>query len=278
MPEGRPVPRMVKADLAAASVLRMHAESAFVIDVERGFFREMNRYFRGGPGRQVAPPGFERLPAGALTSGMVVANTELDLTDGHVYWEHPSWPGALNSPMVNDPLDSTVVRLSRTATVMRPYTVTEFNHPWPSDWDCEGLPIASAYASFQDWSALIVYTFEPKNRPGYQGFVGDGFDISHHPVKMPQMMAGALMYLRGDVAPARETVARTYSRDQVEESIRLPLYESPYYTPGFPLQLALEHGMRIGSFDGPATGAAREPRRNPIVSDTGQLAWYTTSP
>jgi hypothetical protein len=276
VPEGRPVPRMAKADWAAASVLRMHAESAFVIDVEQGFFREMNRYFREDLGVRSLLLGSSDYLQEHSNYGMVLANTELDLTDGHVYWEHPSWPGALNSPMVNDPLASTVVRLSRTATALRPYTVTEFNHPWPSDWDCEGLPIASAYAAFQDWSALIVYTFEPKGRPGYQGYVGDAFDISHHPVKMPQMMAGALLYLRGDIAPARETVTRTYSRAQVEESIRLPLYESPYYTPGFPLQLALEHRMRIGSFDGPPTGAKSESRHNPIVSDTGQLAWYTT--
>jgi len=93
---------------------------------------------------------------------------------------------------------------------------------------------------------------------------------------MPQMMAGALMYLRGDVASARSTIVRTYSRRQVEESIRLPNYEAPYYTPGFPLQLALEHRMRIGSFDGPPTASYAEPRANPIRSDTGQLAWYTT--
>jgi hypothetical protein len=106
--------------------------------------------------------------------------------------------------------------------------------------------------------------------------VGDAFDISHHPVTLPQMMAGALMYLRGDVASARETVVRTYTRRQVEESIRLPNYEAPYYTPGFPLQLALEHRMRIGSFEGPATARYPEPRADPIRSDTGELAWYTT--
>lgn len=236
----------------------------------------MNRYFRDELEVRSLILGSSDYLQEHSNYGMVLANTELDLTDGHVYWEHPSWPGAVNSPMVNDPLDSTVVRLSRAATAVRPYTVTEFNNPWPSDWDCEGLPVAAAYGALQDWSALIVYTFEPKDHPGYEGYVGDAFDISHHPVKMPQMMAGALLYLRGDVAKARETVTRTYSRGEVEESIRLPLYESPYYTPGFPLQLALEHRMRIGSFDGPKTARYSEPRRNPIVSDTGQLAWYTT--
>lgn len=273
---GAPLPRMVKAQWAAASPLRMETESAFIIQTEQSFFREMRRYLRDELGVKSLLLGSSDYLQEHSNYGMLLANTELDLTDGHVYWEHPNWEGAVNTPMVNDPLASTVARLSRAATSLRPYTVTEFNNPWPNDWDCEGLPIAAAYASFQDWSALVVYSFEPKVSPAYKGSVGDAFDISHHPVKLPQMMAGALMYLRGDVASAHSTVIRTYSRRQVEESIRLPSYEAPYYTPGFPLQLALEHRMRIGSFDGPPTSPFAEPRANPIRSDTGQLAWYTT--
>jgi hypothetical protein len=273
---GGALPRMMKSQWAAASPLRMETESAFIIATEQSFFREMRRYLRDELGVKSLLLGSSDYLQEHSNYGMVLANTELDLTDGHVYWEHPNWEGAVNTPMVNDPLASTVVRLSRAATSLRPYTVTEFNNPWPNDWDCEGLPIAAAYAAFQDWSAVMVYSFEPKVSPGYQGSVGDAFDISHHPVKMPQMMAGALMYLRGDVASARSTIVRTYSRRQVEESIRLPNYEAPYYTPGFPLQLALEHRMRIGSFDGPPTASYAEPRANPIRSDTGQLAWYTT--
>ena len=39
-----------------------------------------------------------------------------------------------NTPKVNDPLRSTVVRLSRTAVAGKPYTVSEFSHPFPNDW------------------------------------------------------------------------------------------------------------------------------------------------
>jgi hypothetical protein len=70
-------------------------------------------------------------------------------------------------------------------------------------------------------------------------------------------------------------VTRTYSEEQVMESRRLPHSEGPYFTPGFPLALPLEHEVRIGSLDGAPTEkfAAADP--NPIVSDTGQLSWYT---
>ena len=59
----------------------------------------------------------------------------------------------------------------------------------------------------------------------------------------------------------------------------LPSTERPYFTPGFPLWLSLEHEVRISSFDGPATqSAAGGAAPNPIRSDTSQLTWYHSAP
>jgi hypothetical protein len=58
----------------------------------------------------------------------------------------------------------------------------------------------------------------------------------------------------------------------------IPSTERPYYTPGFPLDLPLEHEVRISSLDGPATLPFPEaPVPDPILSDTRQLAWYHSS-
>jgi hypothetical protein len=178
--------------------------------------------------------------------------------------------------MVNDPLNSTVVQLSRTAFTGKPYTISETNHPFPNDWAAEGIPILAAYGSFQDWDAIIMYTFEPKRDPNWKPYIGDPFDISLDPVRMTQMAAGALTFLRGDVRPAGETVARTYSKDQVLDSRRLPRTEQPYFTPGFPLSLPLRHAVRIQSLDGEPTAKFAAVDANPIRSDTNQLAWYTS--
>jgi len=206
---------------------------------------------------------------------MLASLSKLDILDGHVYWEHPGSPPPLNTPMVDDPLHSTVVQLSRTAFAGKPYTVSETNHPFPNEWASEGIPILAAYGSFQDWDAIVVYTFEPKLAADSKPYVGDPFDISLDPVRMTQMAAGALMFLRGDVRPAQQTVDRTYSNRQVIESRRLPRTEQPYFTPGFPLALPLEHAVRIQSLDGEPTVALAAAGTNPIVSDTKELSWYT---
>jgi hypothetical protein len=175
--------------------------------------------------------------------------------------------------MVNDPLRSTVVQLSRTAVAGKPYTVSEFNHPFPNDWAAEGIPIAAAYGAFQDWDAIMVYTFEPKRAADWKSYVGDPFDISLDPVRMTQMATGALAFLRGDVRPARQTVARSYARDQAFESRRLPRTEQPYFTPGFPLALPLVHGVRIASLQGAPTEPYPPLDTTTIVSDTRELVW-----
>jgi hypothetical protein len=181
--------------------------------------------------------------------------------------------------MVDDPFNSMVVELSRSAIAGKPYTMSEVNEPFPNDYAGEGIPILAAYGAMQDWDAIMWYTFEPKQEPAWQPYVGDPFDISLDPLKMPELAAGALLFLRADVEKAEQTVDRTYTAQQVYDSMLLPSAERPYFTPGFPLWLPLKHEVRISSFDGPlmqSISAGAMP--NPIRSDTGQLAWYHSAP
>jgi hypothetical protein len=156
--------------------------------------------------------------------------------------------------------------------------VSEVNNPFPNDYDSEGIPILAAYGALQDWDAIMWYTFEPKLDPAWKPYVGDAFDIGLDPAKMPELAAGALMFLRGDVAKARSEVDRSYTADQVFDTMILPTGDRPYFTAGFPLYLPLEHEMRISSLDGPATQTfPKAAAPDPIVSDTQQLAWYTSA-
>jgi hypothetical protein len=106
-----------------------------------------------------------------------------------------------------------------------------------------------------------------------EAVLGDPFDISLDPVKMPQLAAGALLFGRGDVSAAKETLARTYSREQVNASARLGRTEAPYFTPGFPLSLPLVHGSRIASLDNIPTAKYPPAADAPYVSDTSELVW-----
>jgi hypothetical protein len=264
-----PVPRLKGNEAASAPKERYNAEMAFFMDAENRFYQEMSGYLRKELGVRQPIIGTADHSHTSAPYSMLASLAKLDILDGHIYWNG-------NQPMVNDPLHSTVVQLSRTAFAGKPYTVSETNHPFPNEWAGEGIPTIAAYAGFQDWDMIIMYTFEPKLAADWKPYVGDPFDISLDPVRMTEMAAGALMFLRGDVRPARQTVERTYSSEEVIENRLLPRTEQPYFTPGFPLSLPLQHGVRIKSLDGPPAQKLTATETSPIVSDTKELSWYTS--
>src|SRR5260370_12993965 len=141
---------------------------------------------------------------------MLRQTSQLDIVDGHDYWQHPGSPKH-NTPMVNEPLASTVVELSRTAFAGKPYTVSEINEPFPHDYAAEQIPILAAYSALQDWDAIFWYTFEPKRDADWKPYVGDPFDISLDPVKMPQLAAGPPPVARRPCGAGRGTTGRAHT-------------------------------------------------------------------
>jgi len=284
LPDGAPLPRLAPSEFKQASALRFRTEAAFYVDTERRYFDRMTRYLREE--LDLKPLLLGTSDHNHYRSGypLLSSTARLDIVDGHVYWQHPSYLAdpktgrrtgfrIPNTPMVNDPLHSTVVELSRSAVAGKPYTVSEVNHPFPHEFACEGVPILAAYAALHDWDGLFWYTLAHEPLVGESSHAIGHFDLGPDPVKMAEIAAGALVFLRADVQTARKTAVRSYSPTQVLESIRLPTSERPYYTPGFPLALPLIQATRIGSFDGPPTAKFEASAGETIVSDTGELRW-----
>lgn len=271
--DGGLVPLLQPAHVSAAPEQRFDVESRFFLSLEENYFGQMQDYLRKDIGIRcviLATADHNHRSSGYP---LELALSPINVLDGHDYWEGP-WEHTAKSPMVNDPLHSTAVELARTAVDKKAYTVSEVNEPFPNEYGAEQIPILAAYGDLEDWDAILWYTFEPKKDPDWKPYVGDPFDLSLDPVKMTELAAGALTFLRHDVSPARRTVARSYSVQQVFNSARLPDTDRPWFTPGFPLWLSLEDAMRISSLSGPPTATPEQASKpNPIVSDTGELTW-----
>ena len=270
---GEPVPRLRRGDFSLAPPARFQAEAEFLTDIEKGFFTGMHDYLKKELGVQSLVIGNADHTFFIPGQPMLRANSLMDFTDAHVYWQHPAIWGKRNSPMVDEPLHATIVKLARAPMLGHAFTVSEVNHPNPNEYTAEMIPILAAYAAFQDWDGIYFYTFELKVGPEWQHYVPDEFDITLDPVKIPQLSAGALLFARADVKPAQQTVTRSYSAEQVNETMRLPESERPYFTPGYSPANALLHGSRISSVEGKSsipTGATPPP---PYVTDTGEITW-----
>ncbi len=284
-----PVPRLRPAEFAAAAPERFQREAEFYMELERNYFRDMGAFLKKELGVKALLAGTSDHNHGASGYPLLSSTAQLDVVDGHVYWQHPNIKrdpatgrstgfDITNTPMVNDPLHSTVVELSRSAVAGKPYIVSEVNHPFPAEHAAEGIPILAAYAALQDWDGIFWYTFEHKDTAQWKDVQPGHFEFRTDPVKLAQVTAGALLFLRADVKPAQKTVLRSYTPQQIRESIRMQRPERPYFTPGFPLATPLRHATRIESFNAPGKPAAIEDSAGDLIaSDTGELSWQRSA-
>lgn len=278
------IPRLTRNQFAAAPEKRFHLEATFYMELENDYFQTMYRYLKKELSVKALIVGTSDHNHGKTGYPLLTSTSKMDIVDGHVYWQHPRYLtdpetkrrsfSIRNTPMVNEPFNSTVVQLSRSAVAGKPYTVSEINHPFPNEYACEGIAILAAYSAFHDWDGIFFYTFEHKDPEEWEARMPGHFEIRPDPVRMTNLAAGSLMFLRSDVHSALKTIPRSYSVDQVREGIRLPYSEGSYFTPGFSPAIPLRHTTRIVGFDDEPAEFPKVSRGSPVVSDTGELAWY----
>src|SRR3546814_12352970 len=85
-----------------------------------------------------------------------------------------------------------------------PYTISEYNHPFPNQYGAEAQPILRAYGRLQGWDGVFQYTYahradvEPEMNTYF-------FSMAARTDVLAHMPACAAMFLRGDVSEAKST-------------------------------------------------------------------------
>jgi hypothetical protein len=120
------IPRLRPNDFASASKDRFETELTFYMELESSFFHDMRSYVKQTLGSRSLLIGTSDYTYGFSAYPLVSSTSQLDIVDGHGPWEL--------RPMVSEPLNSIVVRLSRSVVAGKPFVVTEHNHRFPSDY------------------------------------------------------------------------------------------------------------------------------------------------
>lgn len=183
---------------------RLGATKAALADVEAGFFRDATADLRAlgyrGPIANSQIWGDDALFAlPSLTTG--------DVIDVHSY----GGPGTLAR---NAHVDANLLHpIGASAVAGLPTTVTEWNIPAPARDRFVGPALVGATAALQGWDAVMLYVYAsmPLHAPERLEIWSSWDD----PAILAMMPAAALMFRRGDVAPARERYAIALDRATV---------------------------------------------------------------
>ncbi|AHF89221.1 hypothetical protein OPIT5_02055 [Opitutaceae bacterium TAV5] len=260
--------------------------------------RRMAEYLRG--------IGVKALLTGSnhrTVQGLAYAREHYDYVDNHQYWDHPVFPkGGWRLPQAHTQFSAirgdpalTAAPASRpygpgagaafapraimpTRVFGKPFTVTEFNYCRPNGYRAEGAVVMPAYASLQDWDALYNFQYASSRKTALEGGADSRFSIACDPVNLLADRLGALLFLRGDIAPARGAVSYAVHPEEAFSEIGKP------FPDGFSYWGLVK---RIGSHTGDAaplsvaayaTTAASEnsiATQRRFVSDTGQIDMRT---
>lgn len=190
------------------SLARILDRMVFLAQTEKAYFDGMRRTIR------------EDLGCQALVTGTIVfgplglyAQSDMDFLDGHAYWQHPSFPGqpwdagnwiVEQIAMTDRPEQATLFGLAAQRLAGKPYTVSEYNHPAPSDYQVECVPMIASFAAAQDWDGIWLYTYSHSNNQWDRQVLYSYFDIDTNPAKWGFMRAGAAIF--DDIGVARVTV------------------------------------------------------------------------
>jgi len=243
----------------------------FLQQTDQSYFVEMRRYLKDDLG--VKCPITGTIGLGPLGTE---SQSKMDFVDAHAYWDHPQfphrqWDGSdwteKNEPMVDNPAGATLWGLAATRVAGKPFTVTEYNHAAPNEWQAECVPMIATYAALQDWDGVFLFDYVGGNHYRDLDHTTSYFDSEGNPQKMDLMPMGARIFLGGQVEPLAGQSLHFASRDQMLAT------GTQYYYNIWPLTRDVLDGTWQNALGCRQALTFEKPAPSPLCVRDDRIAW-----
>lgn len=187
------------------SPARLNALTRFLYEQELAYYDEMKSHLRG-LGLKCPITGTNQ----DFSDASNLANARCDFIARNNYWQHPNVnakPMQFNNvPMIGSDIVNSatlIANVASSAVVGQPLVSPEFNCPWPNEFHSECLPMMASYGRLQDWDGLLFFAYD---MTGQGRHALSSFGTQSDPVHWGQIPLAALIFLRGDIAVAKNTI------------------------------------------------------------------------
>ncbi|MCW5942058.1 MAG: carbohydrate binding domain-containing protein [Fimbriimonadaceae bacterium] len=183
---------------------------AFVLDTEKAYSEEMRGYLRRDLGFAKVNLIDTQVGWGGLSA--FTREASMEFADNHSYWNHPVFLGAdwdaknyrVDRKALVDVLDGdggALGPMARNRWAGKPYTVSEYNHPAPSDYQIEMMPLLATIAALQDWDGFYTFDYGATGTGAANDRIDGYFSCATNPAKAAFFPATALIFRLGQVPP-----------------------------------------------------------------------------
>jgi Carbohydrate binding domain/Secretion system C-terminal sorting domain len=241
----------------------------FYTNIQKDFMDNMRLYLKNTLGVKAPITGTNALTG--IQEGY--EHRDMDYYDDHSYWDHPNFPG--NAWDLNNWVQSNKSNLLSNAAGItaalngmplsnKPFTISEYNQPFPNIYQVEMMHEMLAYGSFHGMDGIMYfdYSHEPDDKVA-NDFMGDFFAISRNSSVMALFPACAYAFRNGFIQESVKPVNITYNMNDINFSFQKD-NDGRWgkYVP-YDLKLQLTHSIRTQSY---GSTAGFDPSVLPTVS------------
>lgn len=257
----------------------------FLLDVEMKYSEEMVKFLKDDLNVQV-PISVTQASYGGI-AGIYREAKLADYIDMHSYWQHPRFPNRpwsgtdwniQNTSMVRDAQGGTLSRLALHAVKGMPFTVSEYDHPAPSDYSAEMFLMLSSFAAFQDWDGIYQFSYGGGDWDGRR--ISGYFSLNGHPGKLAFMPIAAAAYRMNGVSTGPTATVLCVPGKQVISQLTLhgTNARAAWEDAGASVSLPLNSPIAV-EFSGDSISLSKkvEEMGEKWLSNTGQIAWDKTN-
>ncbi|MEX2671510.1 MAG: hypothetical protein WD294_05300 [Phycisphaeraceae bacterium] len=259
----------------------------FYIHLLRDFYSDMHQFLRDDVGL--------RIPLNASNwyrwHWELRSQEEMDYMDAHLYYngDQVGAGGSLGGLWVAHPPHhegTPFGRIAGAALHGKPLIASEVGQNPPKTYRSAYYPGLAAVAAFQGWDAITPYAYSQSGAPTQRltGPQGGAYEFESDPATIASLAAAALIYRRGDVQPAQQSVLIHADDDHVFQFHHTDNVGQAYENTGLFNRLIETHRLRVQLGPAPPADIDSDHTITPaqalqqfdsteteIQSDTGQL-------
>ncbi|KAH0797597.1 cellulase family glycosylhydrolase [Histomonas meleagridis] len=182
-----------------------------------------------------------------------------DIIDIHRYWDGPYFDEGQyynmsnywldNTPMLNSETYGTMSEILQYKGANKPYTISEYNYPFPSEYLHEKYFILGPLTAFYDCDAVYQYVYDQNGfSETTKGFIRHFFEMTSNPLDFSIAPFFTLAFRKGYVSISKETLNIKIPKNEVEningktEDIFDVIIENSPIEVGYPAKIELEIG------------------------------------
>ena len=213
---------------------------------------------------------------------------DMDYVDIHFYIDHPVGFGASSfnypsetahrNPMTAEGIEDWT-HVAGTRVFGKPFAVSEFNYCSPNRWRAPGVSLIGALAGYQDWDAMWRFSWANNAENVVKENPMKFFFVAQDPLALLADRAVAALFLRGDMAVARDTHALEASVGTLRGRTGRDPGLSSIHRGAFSARIGMRFADRDVPFEEPGayTGIVSTPE-NSISVDTDRRTCAIDSP